>query len=208
MDMIDGVGAEGVVPSVDRDPVAPHPVPVRERVFTRQLAPEIPVLLRVARTLTGSWSDAEDLVQETLVRAWRGCADFDGAHPRAWLLTILRRTHLNMVRRRRPDLLGPPEEADGHRPAFGPARSPRPEDRVMDQTFSAAVERSVAGLKPGFRTVLLLVDVDQLTYAEAAHVLDIPVGTVVSRLFRARGKVRRGLHGSTADRSGWGGSRG
>lgn len=73
--------------------------------FDRYIVPEIPVLYRVALSLTGQQVDAEDLVQETLVRAFRAVDRFDGAHPRAWLLTILRHAHLNRVRMRRPVLL-------------------------------------------------------------------------------------------------------
>lgn len=73
------------------------------RAFARYVEPEVEVLLRVARTLTGSWADAEDLVQDTLIWAYRGVGRFDGAHPRAWLLTILRNTNQNAHRRRRPD---------------------------------------------------------------------------------------------------------
>lgn len=151
------------------------------------------MLLRVAQTLTGSWADAEDVVQETLIRAWRAADRFDGAHPRAWLLTILRRTQLNSVRRRRPDLVADTSCFDVHRPAFGARAVADPEQRHVDRDFSAAVERAVAALDPRYRTVLLLIDVDQLTYAEAAGVLGVPVGTVMSRLSRARGKVRRQL---------------
>ena len=70
--------------------------------FRRYVEPEIEVLLRVARTLVGS-ADAEDLLQETLIRAWRSVDRFDGRYPRAWLLTILRNTNMNMHRHQRPD---------------------------------------------------------------------------------------------------------
>jgi RNA polymerase sigma-70 factor (ECF subfamily) len=155
--------------------------------------PEIEVLLRVARTLTGSWADAEDLVQDTLVGAYRGIGGFDGAHPRAWLLTILRHTHLNSHRHQRPDLAAEVGDLDGQRPAFGPAREPSPEQTVTDRVLGDALGVAVAGLDPRLRTVLLLIDVDQLTYAEAAALLAIPVGTVMSRLSRARDRVRREL---------------
>lgn len=76
----------------------------RHQAFRTHVEPEIEVLLRVARTLTGSSADSEDLVQDTLIRAYRAIEGFDGAHPRAWLLTILRHTHLNSHRRQWPDL--------------------------------------------------------------------------------------------------------
>lgn len=169
--------------------------------FRDHVEPQIEVLLRVAMTLTGSWADAEDLVQETLVRAWRSVDRFDGRHPRAWLLTILRNTNVNMHRKRRPDVLEAPSEQRGARLAFGADRQPGPEEQLVDNLLDANLERAVNGLDEKFRTVLLLVDVDQLSYAETAHALGIPIGTVMSRLSRARERVRaalRDLHRATA----------
>ncbi len=163
------------------------------------MEPEIGLLLRVAFTLTGSWADAEDAVQETLVRAWNAVDSFDGAHSRAWLLTILRRTNANLHRRRRPDVVAEPGECSGARPAFGTARPLNPEDQIVETILEDTLERAVARLDPRFRTVLLLVDVDQLSYAEAADTLGVPVGTVMSRLSRARDRVRRQLRGCGSD---------
>jgi RNA polymerase sigma-70 factor (ECF subfamily) len=165
----------------------------RQHAFRVYVEPEIEVLLRVARTLTGSWADSEDLVQDTLVRAYRGIGGFDGAHPRAWLLTILRHTYLNSHRRQRPHLADEAGDLDGQRPAFGAATAPSPEQTVTDRVLDDGVEAAVADLDPKFRTVLLLIDVDQLTYAEVADLLAIPVGTVMSRLSRARDRVRNQL---------------
>ncbi len=165
----------------------------RKDAFRRFVEPEIDVLLRVGRTLTGSWPDAEDLVQDTLIRAYRGIDRFDGAHPRAWLLTILRNTNINSHRRQRPDLIDEPDTVDRHRPAFGTATAPSPESVVTDLIFGDDLQRAVNSLDPKFRAVLLLIDVDQLTYAEVAEVLGVPVGTVMSRLSRARDRARTQL---------------
>ncbi|MGB3827819.1 MAG: RNA polymerase sigma factor [Ornithinimicrobium sp.] len=163
------------------------------RAFRDYVQPEIEVLLRVAASLTGRAGGAEDLVQETLIRAFRGIESFDGRYPRAWLLTILRRTHINMHRRQRPDVVADFEALSGFRPAFGADVGASAEDRVIDQTLHPALAQAVQALDPRFRQALLLVDVDQLSYAEAAATLDVPVGTVMSRLSRAREKVRRHL---------------
>lgn len=157
------------------------------------MEPEIPVLLRVAATLTGSKADAEDLVQETVVRAWKAVEKFDGAHPRAWLLTILRNTNVNLHRRQRPDTLADPSDQLGARPAFGLAATPGPEEVYVDHILDDDLERAVRLLPAQFRTVLLLVDVDQLSYADAARTLGLPLGTVMSRISRARHKVREHL---------------
>lgn len=168
-------------------------VPPQAAAFRAYVEPEIEVLLRVGRTLTGNSIDAEDLVQETLIRAWRAVGQFDGRYPRAWLLTILRHTHSSMHRRMRPDVIEDPASAKGARPAFGVRPSESPEDSVMDNTLSAEVGAALSELGPVFRTTLLLVDVDKLTYAEAAQALGVPVGTVMSRLSRARDRMRKAL---------------
>ncbi len=163
------------------------------QAFARYVEPEIEVLLRVARTLTGSWADAEDLVQDTLIRAYRGIDRFDGAHPRAWLLTILRNTNINSHRRARPELLDADAELDRYRPAFGNSEVSSPENIVTDRVLGGELQVAVDALDGRFRIVLLLVDVDDLTYREVAEVLGIPVGTVLSRLSRARNRVRTQL---------------
>ena len=165
----------------------------RARAFSEFVEPEIEVMLRVATSLTGSLQDAEDVVQESLLRAFRALDRFDGAHPRAWLLTIVRHTHLNMHRRRRPDTIGDWEIVREARPAFGAAQNPSAEDAVMEDIVDAELADAVAALDPRFRSALILVDVHDLSYAEAAAVLDVPIGTVMSRLSRARDRVRRRL---------------
>lgn len=165
----------------------------RERAFREHVEPELEVLSRVALTLTGSRADAEDLVQETVIRAFRSADRFDGRHPRAWLLTILRHTNANLHRRRRPDTVEDVAALSDSRPAFG-ANPPRsPEDTVIDNVLAEDLERAVDSLDPRFRTTLLLIDVDRLTYAETAEVLEVPIGTVMSRLSRARARVRTQL---------------
>lgn len=165
----------------------------RHAVFQQDVVPQIDLLLRVGYSLTGSWADAEDLVQDTLVRAWRALDGFDRAYPRSWLLTILRHTHLNSVRRRRPDVTDDPLTLERGRPAFATGTGDGGADEVVDRQLPDELERAVASLTQPFRVALLLIDVDQLTYAEAADVLGVPVGTVYSRLSRARDRVRRQL---------------
>ena len=158
--------------------------------FEQYVLPEIEVLLRVANSLTRNHADAEDLVQDTLVRAYRGIDGFDGRHPRAWLLTILRNTHINRNRRRRPELLRDPDGATDQLTA-APA-----EDRTdagVDRELDAEIVSALESLDEPFRRVIELVDIDGLTYAEAASVLDVPVGTIMSRLHRARARIRNRL---------------
>ncbi len=165
----------------------------RSRDFHEIVEPEIAVMLRVARSLSSSDADAEDLVQESLIRAFRGLDRFDGRHPRAWLLTILRNTNINLHRRRRPVLVDDWELAHASRPAFGAAQRVSAEDDYVAEELDERLGRAIADLDPRFRSALVLVDLHDLSYAEAAAVLDVPVGTVMSRLSRARERVRRAL---------------
>ena len=169
--------------------------------FREQVLPELPVLLRVARRLTRDPVDAEDLVQDTLVRAYRAFERFDGRHPRAWLLTILRNTHINLVRKRRPDLLD--DEVAGRVPARGAdGRQDGTDEQALRNDLDPIVRDALASLSPNHRAVVALVDLDGLSYQEAADLLDVPIGTVMSRLHRARAKVRARLerHGITSAR--------
>ncbi len=155
--------------------------------FERHVLPEIEVLLRVANSLTRNHAEAEDLVQDTLVRAYRAIDGFDGRHPRAWLLTILRNTHINRNRRRRPELLRDPDAVEGR--MISDASDERT-DAGIDDEIDVEIVRALGSLDDPFRRVVELVDIDGLTYAEAAEVLDVPVGTVMSRLHRARSRIR------------------
>ena len=159
--------------------------------FARFVEPELPVLYRVALTMAGQPVDAEDLVQDCLVRAYRAIDRFDGAHPRAWLLTILRNTHRNRARTRLPALLDESEHEAGVLERGTDARST--EDIVVDAQFDAVVTEALAALPTMHRVVVELVDIDGLSYAEAAEALDIPRGTVMSRLHRARARIRTRL---------------
>lgn len=173
----------------DHATAAPEPVP--SDAFARYVEPEVPVLYRVALTMVGQPADAEDLVQDCLVRAFRAIDRFDGAHPRAWLLTILRNTHRNRARVRIPVLLRDDEQEAGVFERGGDRRSA--EDVVVDAQFDAVVAEALAALPPAHRVVVQLVDVDGLSYAEAAEALRIPRGTVMSRLHRARTRIRTRL---------------
>ncbi|MGE3448628.1 MAG: RNA polymerase sigma factor [Microbacteriaceae bacterium] len=156
------------------------------------MIPEIEVLARVALSLTRNHADAEDLVQETLVRAYKAIDRFDGRHPRAWLLTILRNTNLNRVAKRTVEVV---PRTEGARDAVERAPEPGagPEQQMMERTFDAVVERELDALPDHMRTVVELVDMDGLSYQEAADTLGIPVGTVMSRLHRARKRMRDSL---------------
>ncbi len=175
-------------------PTGPPDDAARKSSFRELVEPEIEVLLRVGLTLASNRADAEDLVQETLLRAYRAIDRFDGRHPRAWLLTILRHTNANLHRRQRPGTIGDWELLRTARPAFGRAELPSAEDSFLDDELHADLDTAVRALDPRFRAALILVDVHDLSYSEAAAVMGVPVGTVMSRLSRARDRVRTSLH--------------
>ncbi len=161
-------------------------------LFDTYVVPELDVMYRVARSITGNPTDAEDLVQDTLIRAYKAIDRFDGRHPRAWLLTIMRNAQINRVRRKRPSLLRDPDTtmAIG---ANTESEGRTPESVVMDKTLDAAVESSLNEMPEQFRDAIALVDIDGLSYSEAAAALDVPVGTIMSRLHRGRKFIRNNL---------------
>jgi RNA polymerase sigma-70 factor (ECF subfamily) len=170
----------------------PAPSGAEATAFAKHVLPEVDVLYRVALSVTGNHADAQDLVQDTLLRAYRAIGRFDGRHPRAWLLTILRNANRNRARRRSPELLADPEAAlsqvASNAPAGGDVGA-----AVAEITFDAVIERALGELSDKLRSVVELVDIDGLTYEEAAEVLEVPVGTVMSRLHRARRRLRSRL---------------
>lgn len=169
-------------------------VEVREAMFERYVVPELEVLMRVAISLVNQVADAEDLVQDTVLRAYRSVDRFDGHHARAWLLTIMRNANKNRSRRRRPKLLEDSEYVD----TVPASESANPETKV-DDGFDSCVEHAMAALSKDFQEVLTLVDIDGLSYAEAATVLGVPTGTVMSRLHRARKTIRNRLAATGLD---------
>ena len=145
---------------------------------------------RVARHLVGSREEAEDLMQETYARAFRSWRSFTpGTNLRAWLLRIL--TNLNIDRGRRlqraPDLqpLEPNDYflVDKLEEAGGPITD---EERVDERLSQDSIVSALASVPHDFRDVIVLVDLGDFSYADAAQILDIPIGTVMSRLHRGR----------------------
>ncbi len=130
--------------------------------FDHNVVPEIPVLYRVALSLTGQPADAEDLVQDTLIRAFGAVERFDGAHPGAWLLTILRHTHLNRVRGRKAVLLRDGESVELTLERVG-TPEPSAEQAVVSDLFESVVGEAWAALPDKHREVVTLVDIDGLS---------------------------------------------
>jgi RNA polymerase sigma-70 factor (ECF subfamily) len=153
---------------------------------------------RVARRLVGSREEAEDLVQETYARAFRSWRSYTpGTNMRAWLLRIL--TNLNVDRGRRiqrsPQTQAL-EETDyylANKLASAAGEDVLEQDVVVERLSQDSVVNALAEIPPQFRDVVVLVDIGDFTYADAAQILDIPIGTVMSRLHRGRRALKAKL---------------
>jgi RNA polymerase sigma-70 factor (ECF subfamily) len=152
---------------------------------------------RVARHLVGSREEAEDLMQETYARAFRSWRSFQpGTNLRAWLLRIL--TNLNIDRGRRqqrsPDMQ-PLEEGDYflYNKLEAATDGPTDEEHVVERLSQNDVVAALSEVPHDFRDVVVLVDIGDFTYADAAQILDIPIGTVMSRLHRGRRILKQAM---------------
>ena len=156
-------------------------------------------LYRVARRLARSCEAAEDLVQETYVRAFRNWRSFEpGTNLRAWLLRIL--TNLNIDRGRKsqrsPDMQ-PLEEGDYFLYGKLEDHTETAEEKLVDRLSQDSIVEALAAVPHNFRDVVVLVDLSEFTYADAAQILDIPIGTVMSRLHRGRRILKQELANRT-----------
>ncbi len=162
----------------------------RER-FDAQVLPHLDAAYRYARSLTRAAADAEDLVQEAMLRAFRSLAQLRSANAKAWLLTIVRNCHFSQQARRTRHGAPLPEEGDeGDRAQMNDDGGDDPESLSIRDERSAALQRALSALSVEHREVLMMRELEDLTYQEIASVLGVPVGTVMSRLARARTALR------------------
>jgi RNA polymerase sigma-70 factor (ECF subfamily) len=163
--------------------------------FEAQVLPHLDTMYRVGRRLTGETADAEDLVQETLLKAWRGWAGFTpGSNVRAWLLTILRNAFISRWRSRKHEGTAISlDDADPHA-IYRAVGGEDPEGSFFEKVVDEKVLAAVEALPAEFREAVVLSDIEGLPYAEVAAILSVPVGTIKSRLFRARRQLQKTLH--------------
>lgn len=157
--------------------------------FRDEALPHLPAVTRFAVSLTRDESDAEDLVQETYLRAFRAWSQFQpGTECRAWLFTICRHTHIRTSKReQKVEAYEDAElEALGAAAVHAAAQSDGLEDVFSRTEVMEAIRAAVDAMPDPFREVVVLVDLEEQTYEDAARVLEIPKGTVRSRLFRGR----------------------
>jgi RNA polymerase sigma-70 factor (ECF subfamily) len=153
--------------------------------FERDALPHLPAVYRMARQLVGAGA-ADDLVQETFLRAWKYFDTFAAAtNCRAWLFGILRNVWISRWRKSRLELSLVDTGEEQVEPYYDW------EDEFLRAEMSAEVERALSELPADYRLAVLLADVEELTYEEIARVTQCPIGTVMSRLNRARKMLAR-----------------
>ena len=164
-------------------------------LFTRVFLPHLQQAYRLARWMTGSAVDAEDVVQEASLRAFRSIRDCSGSNPRGWALAIVRNTANTWLSRNRrervplerDDANGSPDNLDED------ADLETPETALLRKAKVDEVRRAVEALPAPFREVIVLREIEELDYREIAEMAGIPLGTVMSRLSRARSMLFKAL---------------
>lgn len=160
---------------------------VIDRSFDELILPHFTAAHRLARSFTGNSDDADDIVQEAAVRALRYFQTFTGGNARAWFLTIVRNLCCKWYgqRRRTPlDSFDEEQHGTGAEPSFDP------ETLMLQQADAAAIHRAMMRMPDRLRHVLILRELEGLSYKELAESLDMPIGTVMSSLSRARQRLR------------------
>jgi RNA polymerase sigma factor (sigma-70 family) len=164
----------------------------RRRRFEAQVLPHLDAAYRFARRLAQSSADAEDVVQDALLRAYRGFDALRGSDAKAWLLTIVRNCHSTALKQRMRRAQVPlPEEQDSPDGRVLIATTPDPEVDSIRQDEERTLELLLAGIPEDYREILILREVEDMGYRQIAAIVDVPLGTVMSRLARARAMLRK-----------------
>jgi len=158
--------------------------------FEEQMLPHLDAAYNLARHLTRNEHDADDVVQEAYLRALRHFDSFRGQHPKAWLLAIVRHTTYSRRRRDQVSTITTEFNEELHSDALDEAGPERDLDR---RETAARLEAALDGLPPQFREVLVLRELEDLPYEEIGRIVRAPIGTVMSRLSRARARLARAL---------------
>lgn len=154
--------------------------------------PHLDAAYRFARWLARSPDDADDLVQEAILRAFRGFDALRGSDVKAWLLTIVRNCHFTALKQeQRRGLVPLPEEHDAQDGHALIASTPDPESASIQRDEQHTLERLISGLPDDHREVLILREIEDMDYRDIAAVTNVPLGTVMSRLARARSALRK-----------------
>ena len=160
--------------------------------FEAQVLPHLDAAYRFARWLARSSEGADDVVQEAILRAYRGYDGLRGSDAKAWLLTIVRNCHATALKQQQRRAQVPlPEEHDPQHGDALIATTPDPESASIQQDDERTLERLVAALPEDYRQVLVLREIEDMDYRQIAAVVNVPLGTVMSRLARARAALKK-----------------
>ncbi len=178
-----------------------RPIRQKQDDFNREAVPHLDALYGTALYLTRNPRDAEDLVQETFLKAFRAFDRYEpGTNCKAWLFRIMTNTHINRGRSRHRDftLLETVDIAPASTPDVDPRSDDSafykdPEQGYLHGLVHESVREALEGLPPDFRAVVVLADLQEFAYKEIAEVLEIPIGTVMSRLHRGRKLLQKRL---------------
>ncbi|HEY3022337.1 MAG TPA: sigma-70 family RNA polymerase sigma factor [Actinomycetota bacterium] len=181
-----------------RSQAAPPDDPALRERFEREVLPLLPNLYSAALRMTRNPADAEDLVQETYLRAYRGFSGFEeGTNLRAWMYRILTNTFINSYRKKQREPVTVQEDDLDEWYLFDKLGEsgvePSAEAEVIRGMPDEDVQKALEALPEGFRLAVLLADVEGFSYKEIAEILGIPIGTVMSRLHRGRRALEKAL---------------
>jgi RNA polymerase sigma factor (sigma-70 family) len=160
--------------------------------FSELVMPHLGDAYALARWITGSRADAEDVVQDACLRAFRAIGGFAGDNARPWVLTIVRNTAYTWLRKNRPAAVLVVEDLEGVEAAQANTGDPdreTPETALIAKADAACLQAAIAALPTSYRETLILRDVQGLSYREISEVTGAPIGTVMSRLARGRDHV-------------------
>jgi RNA polymerase sigma factor (sigma-70 family) len=163
----------------------------RRRRFEVLVLPHLDAAYRFARCLSRSPIDAEDVVQEAILRAFRGFDALRGSDVKAWLLTIVRNCHLTALKQQqRRGFVPLPDEHDAQDGHAMIATTPDPERTSIHRDEERTLDRLMSALPEDHREILVLREIEEMDYREIATVTNVPIGTVMSRLARARAALK------------------
>ena len=157
--------------------------------FARVVLPHLAEAYALARWLTGNGTGAEDVVQDACLRAFRGIAGFREGNARAWVLTIVRHTAYSWLGKNRPATLAVTDDVEGVEGAEITSGDAEAETEMIAKADAARLQAAIQKLPPPFRETLVLRDLHGLDYRQIARVTGVPIGTVMSRLARARRRL-------------------
>ena len=176
----------------------------KQKDFNEEIIPHLDALYNFGLRLTSDPNDAEDLVQDTIVKAYRFFSSYEkGTNAKAWLFRILKNSYINNYRKKSKK----PQEVDYDEVAtfYETIRAERTEtsdleDKMFRELIDDELSQALDNIPEDFRTVVLLCDVEDFTYEEIANMLDVPIGTIRSRLHRGRNLLKAELMDYAAKR--------